>query len=44
MQDRYPFDSTYALTNHIGLGLLLVATVFLVLATRQRQDVLKALA
>ena len=44
MQDRHPFDATYALTNHVGLGLLVVATVFLFLATRQRQEVLKALA
>lgn len=44
MQDRYPFDATYALTNHIGFGLLLVATVCLFMTTHRRRDVLKALA
>jgi amino acid transporter len=44
MQDRYPFDETYALTNHVGIGLLLIVTSFVFVTTRDRREALKSLA
>lgn len=43
MQDMQPVDEVYALTNHLGLGLLLVGTLFLFASTRHRRDALNVI-
>lgn len=43
MQDLGPSDRVYVTANYLGLGLLVVATLFLFVSTRHRHDALKIL-
>jgi len=42
-QDLQPADQVYASMNYLGLGLLLIGTVFLFTSTRHRQEALSVI-